>query len=237
MGEPVTLKRVRAWVSEPLFWGKISILVESLKKKHRGGVEKGNGWDDGRSENRRMLMHTQRPQRIPHRPYLPHRPLPPYIPKHNLPIPTPRNQLAESPSLHMHPRDPLLVAAPMLDHGHGGFFASVEDADGAVGVAGAEDVAGYLVGGEGGDAGAGAGGDVLLGFVSGGVWFWAERGCTLVQISVAAFQTLTTLTSPATRSLPCPCCQSKTRPAFLVLGIRSVSARKADTSSTFFSES
>jgi len=69
----------------------------------------------------------------------------------------------------MDTRDPLLVAAPMLDHGHGGFFASVEDADGAVAVAGAEDVAGYLVGGEGGDAGAGAGGDVLWGGVSGGV--------------------------------------------------------------------
>ena len=57
--------------------------------------------------------------------------------------------------------DPLLVSAPVFDHGHGGSFAGVEDADGAVAVAGAEDVAGDLVGGQGCDAGTRSGGDVL----------------------------------------------------------------------------
>jgi len=82
--------------------------------------------------------------------------------------------------------DPLLVAAPVLHHRRRGFLARVEDADGAVAVAGAEDVAGDLVGGEGCDAGAGAGGDVLSWVLVGsmeresGGWTYAGadlRGC------------------------------------------------------------
>jgi hypothetical protein len=48
---------------------------------------------------------------------------------------------------------------------------------------------------------------------------------TLVHTSVPAFHTRITLTSPATRIKPLPCCQSNTRPAFLLLGTRSVKAR------------
>ena len=53
-----------------------------------------------------------------------------------------------------------------------------------------------------------------------------------VQISVPAFHTRILLTSPATSISPLDCCQSKTRPAALLLGSRSVSARNAVTSST-----
>lgn len=61
----------------------------------------------------------------------------------------------------MHVRDPLLVVAPNFDHRHGGTETLVEDPDGAIAVAAYEDVAGHLIGGQGGDAGAGAGGNVL----------------------------------------------------------------------------
>ena len=61
----------------------------------------------------------------------------------------------------MHVGDPLFVLAPTFDHGHLGFFSDIEDADGAVAVACTEDVSGYLIGGQGCDAGAGAGRDVL----------------------------------------------------------------------------
>lgn len=47
----------------------------------------------------------------------------------------------------MHVGDPLLVIAPDLDHRHCGPETLIEDADGAVAVAGGEDVAGNLVGG------------------------------------------------------------------------------------------
>ncbi len=61
----------------------------------------------------------------------------------------------------MHIGNPLFVVAPHFDHGHGGAKTLVEDTDCTVAVAAHEDVAGDLVRGEGGDAGAGAGGDVL----------------------------------------------------------------------------
>ena len=111
-------------------------------------------------------MHAQRPHRIPRGPHLPHGLLLPNIPQPDLPIPAPTDQFSEAAALHMQTRDPLPVAAPVPHHRHGGLLARVEDADGAVAVAGAEDVAGHLVGGEGGDAGAGAGGDVLVEVVS-----------------------------------------------------------------------
>lgn len=60
---------------------------------------------------------------------------------------------------------------------------------------------------------------------------------TLVQTSVAAFQTRITFTSPATSALPWPCCQSRTRPAFLLLGISSGKALNAVTISACFDDS
>lgn len=61
----------------------------------------------------------------------------------------------------MHIRDPLLVVAPTFDHCLLRAETLIEDADSAVAVAAYKDVASYLVGSKGGDAGAGAGGDVL----------------------------------------------------------------------------
>jgi len=108
-----------------------------------------------------MLMHTQRPHRITRRRNLPHRSILPNIPQFDLAIPASRDQFSEAATLHMDVGDPLLVTPPMLHHCHRRLFARVEDANCAVAVAGAEDVAGDLVGGEGCYAGAGAGGDVL----------------------------------------------------------------------------
>ena len=90
-------------------------------------------------------MHAQRPHRIPRRPQLPNRLILPNIPQSHLSVPAPRDQLSKPAALHVDARDPLLVAAPVLHHRHGRLLARVEDADGAVAVAGAEDVAGYLV--------------------------------------------------------------------------------------------
>ena len=57
--------------------------------------------------------------------------------------------------------DPLLVVAPDFDHCHCRPQALVKHSNCAIAVAAYEDVAGYLIGGERGDTGAGAGGDVL----------------------------------------------------------------------------
>ncbi len=136
----------------------------------------------------------------------------------------------------MHVCNPLLVLSPHLDHSGLGLFARIEDSDGTIAIAGAKDIAGDLIRGQRCDTGAGASRDILIDLLAGAV-VGKQVESTFVQISVAAFHTRMTLTSPATRSLPCPCCQSRTRPAFFVLGTRSVSARKAVTSSTFFSDS
>lgn len=61
----------------------------------------------------------------------------------------------------MHVGDPLFVPTPTFNHGHLGLFTDVEDPNGAVAIACAEDVPGYLIRGQGGDAGAGAGGNIL----------------------------------------------------------------------------
>ena len=61
----------------------------------------------------------------------------------------------------MHVSDPLFVLAPTFDHRHLGFLADIKDPDGTVAVACAEDVPGDLIRGQGGDAGAGAGGNIL----------------------------------------------------------------------------
>ncbi len=91
----------------------------------------------------------------------------PDIPQLDLSIPAPANQFPQATSLHMNVRDPLFMLAPDLDHCQGRLHALIEDADGAITVAADEDVAGDLIGGEGGDARAGAGGDVLVYFL---VW-------------------------------------------------------------------
>ena len=109
-----------------------------------------------------MLMHAQRPQHLPRRLNRPERGIQPNIPQLDLAVPTAADEFAQPPALHVHVGDPLFVFAPGFDHGGAGFEALVEDADDAVAEAGDEDVAGDLVGGEGGDAGAGAGGDVLV---------------------------------------------------------------------------
>ncbi len=93
-------------------------------------------------------MHTQRPHRIARRRNLPHRLILSQIPQLHLAVPASRQQLSEAATLHVDTRDPLLVAAPVLHHRQRWLLARVEDADRAVAVAGAEDVAGYLVGGE-----------------------------------------------------------------------------------------
>ena len=106
-------------------------------------------------------MHTQRPKRIGRSSNLPNRLILPDIPQLDLAVPAPRHKLPEPAALHVHVCDPLLVFAPHLDHSGLGLLAGVEDADSTVAVASAEDVAGNLVGGEGRDAGPGAGWDVV----------------------------------------------------------------------------
>ena len=90
-------------------------------------------------------MHTQRPHRIRCSHNLPNWIILPDIPKLDLPISTSRDKLSEAPTLHMHISDPLLVLTPTFDHRQLGLFASIKDADSAVAIACAEDVAGYLV--------------------------------------------------------------------------------------------
>ena len=85
----------------------------------------------------------------------------PNVPELYLPISTPRNKLSKAPTLHVHIRDPLLVLAPAFDHSQLGLFASIENADGAVAVTGTEDIAGYLVRGQGCDTGARASRNIL----------------------------------------------------------------------------
>lgn len=92
-------------------------------------------------------MHAQSPQCVLRRHYLLNGLLHPDIPQFDLAVPTPRHELSVTSTLQMHISDPLLVLAPAPCHCHGGFQALVEDADGAVAVAGAEDVASYGVGG------------------------------------------------------------------------------------------
>ena len=179
-----------------------------------------------------MLVDTQRPHCVACGRDLPDRVILPDIPQLHLSVPRPADQLPEPTTLHVHVGDPLLVLSPTSNHGQGRLLAGIEDADDAVAVASAKDVASDLVGGQGGYTGAGAGRDVLL---LSSVSFSSEprrNGHTLVQISVAAFHTLMTLTSPATNNLPWPCCQSRTSPAFLLLGTMSESARKEETNST-----
>jgi len=108
-----------------------------------------------------MLMHTECSQRILRRPDRMERLILPYIPQLDLSITAPTDEFSQPAPLQMHIGDPLFVVAPDFDHGHGGAKTLVEDADRAVAIAADEDIAGDLVRGEGGDAGAGAGGDVL----------------------------------------------------------------------------
>ena len=115
-------------------------------------------------------MHIQRPHRIPRRHNFPHRIIFPDIPQSDFSIATSTHQFAEATALHVDACDPLLVATPVLDHRHGWSFAGVEDADGAIAVTGAEDVAGDLIGGQGCNAGTGAGGDVLWMMVFSMAW-------------------------------------------------------------------
>ena len=77
----------------------------------------------------------------------------PDIPQLDLPIATGADELAHTSALHVHIRDPLLVAAVTLDHGVDGLLALVIDLDLAVAEASDEDVARDLIGGEGCDAG------------------------------------------------------------------------------------
>lgn len=90
-------------------------------------------------------MHTQRPHRIARRRNLPDGIIFAEIPQFHLAVPASGQQFSEASTLHVDAGDPLLVATPMLHHRHRRFLTSVEDADRAVAVAGAEDVAGYLV--------------------------------------------------------------------------------------------
>lgn len=85
----------------------------------------------------------------------------PDIPQLDLSISTTTNEFSQPTPLQMHIGDPLFVVAPDFDHGHGGAKTLVEDADCAISVAAYKDITGDLVRGEGGDTGAGAGGDVL----------------------------------------------------------------------------
>lgn len=187
-------------------------------------------------------MHAQPPH---HGPFLDrfHRAdlVPPaQVPQLHLAVAAPGDEFAQAAALHVHVGDPLLVLLPELDHGLLRRGALVEDAEGAVAVAGDEDLAGHGVGGEGRERGGGAGGDFLDDTVN----RWAvnfgggqEGFFTVEQISAAALQTLMTRSSPATSSFPCPCCQSSTNPAILGLAILLVRPRKADTSSMFSGDS
>lgn len=104
---PLTLKRVSAWVSEPLFDRFWISKVRTGKKSE---------WDS-RSEDWRMLMHTQRPHCVARGRNLPNGVLLPNVPQLHLSIPRPTYQLSEPTTLHMHVGDPLLVLSPTSDHG------------------------------------------------------------------------------------------------------------------------
>ena len=114
-----------------------------------------------RSKYRRMLVHTQRPQRILRRPYRMQWLILPDIPKLDLAVSATTNKFPKTTPLQMYVRDPLFVVAPDFDHCHCGAQALVEDTDGAVAVAAHENIAGDLVRSQRGNAGAGAGGDIL----------------------------------------------------------------------------
>ena len=91
-------------------------------------------------------MHTQRPHCVTRRRNFPDWVILPDIPQLHFSIPRPTYQLPEPTALHMHVGDPLLVLSPTSNHGLCRLLAGIEDADGAVAIAGAEDVASDLVG-------------------------------------------------------------------------------------------
>ena len=107
-------------------------------------------------------MYAQCPHGVARRGNFSHRIIFSNIPQFDFSVPAARHQFSEPASLHVNSRNPLLMPPPMFDHCHCGLFPRVEDSDGPVAVAGAEDVACDLIGGERCDARAGAGRDVLV---------------------------------------------------------------------------
>lgn len=129
-------------------------------RKRKGKEE--NGGIDVRSENRRMLMYAQPPHDAPfHGLDSPHLVAPAQIPHLDFPIPAAGDELAQSAALHVHVGDPLLVLLPKHLHGILRLDALIEDAEGAVAVAGDEDVARHGIGGKAGKGRGGAGGYFL----------------------------------------------------------------------------
>ena len=125
-----------------------------------------------RRQHRRVLMHAQVPELLmppPIRRQLPRRVhrgdrlqrlFGADVPDHDFAQALGRDELTRAATLHVHARDPAVVLVPDADHGVAPVEAPVVDAEGAVAEAGDEDVAGDLVGGQAGDAGGAAGGDL-----------------------------------------------------------------------------
>lgn len=101
-----------------------------------------------RSENRRMLMHAQRPHHPTRRAHFAHRLIFADIPQFDFPVPASGDEFAVAATLHVDAGEVLLVTTPLFYHCHRGLLTRVEDADDTVTVASAEDVAGDLVRGE-----------------------------------------------------------------------------------------
>jgi hypothetical protein len=84
------------------------------------------------------------------------------IPKLYFAASTTTNEFSHTAALHVHLDDPGFVFLPYFDHAVAWGDTAVVDADGAVAETCDEDVARNLLGGETGDAGAGARGNVLF---------------------------------------------------------------------------
>ena len=96
-------------------------------------------------------MHAQRPQRVPRGLHRGEGSLHPEIPEFDFSIAAARDQFPESPPLHVHVGDPLLVFAPDFDHGGCGSEPLVEDSDCPVAESGHKYVPRDLVRGQGCD--------------------------------------------------------------------------------------
>lgn len=112
-------------------------------------------------ENRRVLVHAQRPEGVPRRPDRAYALVPPEIPKLDLAVPARAHQLALPPALEMDVVDPRPMLLPHAHHGGLRLLALVVQTQRAVAKACDEEVPLHLIRGERCDGAAGAGVDVL----------------------------------------------------------------------------
>jgi hypothetical protein len=96
-------------------------------------------------EDRRVLVNAQSAQSVCSGSDLRKRDVHSQIPQSDFAVSTAGDQLSQTPSLHVHVGDPLLVIAPHFDHCRRRLHALVENSDGAVTESSHKDVACDLV--------------------------------------------------------------------------------------------